>query len=424
MIDYKDIIHIDLEASSLCNAECPSCSRRASGGIKNSTFTETFMTLQNIKDWFSVDFIKQLHMITMCGNYGDAMTNPDLIPILQYFKSINSEIFFHMNTNASGRDTQFWLDLGEIFKEKGVLVFSVDGLEDTNWIYRRGTHWDKIIHAMTNYISTGAQARWEFLVFRHNQHQIEEAKELSKEMGFKQFHAKKAMGFVNVINETGSIEHNMRVYGNEGQFEYTIKPPINTETKNINSRQDNRSLGKDPQQNTTEETPNLESGYLKDINLQLEKSVVPLQPIKWYNNQDINIDPTRELSEHEKQLGECDIDCEAMANKKIFVNSYGLVFPCCYTSAIYDDEFGGGDMVVPLRTFINTYGKENISLKHNSLKDVIDGDIYTSGWIESFKDRDIRNKRLKACSIFCGKEKKREDLTATQDSLAKEKSLI
>jgi hypothetical protein len=64
------------------------------------------------------------------------MTNPELIHILQYFKSINPNIKFHMNTNASGRDAQFWQDLGEIFKDNGTLVFSVDGLEDTNWIYR------------------------------------------------------------------------------------------------------------------------------------------------------------------------------------------------------------------------------------------------------------------------------------------------
>ena len=132
MIDYKDIRHLELEVSSLCNALCPQCGRRASGGVKNPLFTETYMTLQNIKDWFSVDFIKQIHQLGMCGNYGDAMTNPDLIPILQYFKSINPDIRMQMNSNASGRDPQFWRDLGEIFKENGTLVFSVDGLEDTN----------------------------------------------------------------------------------------------------------------------------------------------------------------------------------------------------------------------------------------------------------------------------------------------------
>jgi len=423
MINYKDITRLDLETSSLCNAECPSCSRRACGGLKNTVFTETFMTLQQIKDWFPVDFIKQLNTITMCGNYGDSMTNPELIPILQYFKSINPTIQFYMNTNASGRDAQFWLDLGEIFKDKGTVVFSVDGLEDTNWIYRKGTHWDKIINAMTNYISTGAKARWEFLVFRHNQHQIEEARELSKQLGFKEFYAKKAMGFVNFTDKNGNHEHNMRVYGTEGQFQYTIKPLVDMKVISEDYWINNRNAGKVDQQNRSEETPNLESGYLKDIKLQLEQSVIPIEEIKWHksSNQDLTVDKTRELTEHEKQLGKYDIECEAMAESKIFINSYGLVFPCCYIASIYDDEFGAGDMVVPVREFINKYKEESISLQHTSLKDIIDGDIYTTGWIESFEDRDIRNKRLKACSIFCGRE---SPLLKTFESTKKENNLI
>ena len=161
MINYKDITRLDLETSSLCNAECPSCNRRQEGGIKSQTFTETYMTTEQVKEWFSEDFIENLNMITMCGNYGDSMTNPDLIPILKHFRSINPNVRFHMNTNASGRDEAFWRELGEIFSvNNSTVVFSVDGLEDTNWIYRKGTYWDKIMLAMETYISTGADSHW------------------------------------------------------------------------------------------------------------------------------------------------------------------------------------------------------------------------------------------------------------------------
>ena len=116
MFDYGEIRQLDLEASSLCNAECPSCGRRASGGLKNTIMTETYVSLDQAKEWFTEDFIKGLHMLSMCGNYGDSMTNPDLIPILRYFRSINPDIRLYMNTNASGRDAEFWQDLGNIFK--------------------------------------------------------------------------------------------------------------------------------------------------------------------------------------------------------------------------------------------------------------------------------------------------------------------
>ncbi len=42
-------------------------------------------------------------------------------------------------------------------------------------------------------------------------------------------------------------------------------------------------------------------------------------------------------------------------------------------------------------------------MRHNTLKDIIDGELFTNGWIDTFKDRNIRNKRLRICSEFCGK---------------------
>ena len=45
MIDYKNILSLDLEVSSLCNAKCPVCNRRGAGGVKNKLFTETFVSL-------------------------------------------------------------------------------------------------------------------------------------------------------------------------------------------------------------------------------------------------------------------------------------------------------------------------------------------------------------------------------------------
>ena len=40
------------------------------------------------------------------------------------------------------------------------------------------------------FIKAGGSAQWDFLIFKHNQHQMEEAEELSKKMGFKKFERK------------------------------------------------------------------------------------------------------------------------------------------------------------------------------------------------------------------------------------------
>ena len=403
MINYKDITRLDLETSSLCNAECRSCGRRQDGGIKSQTFTETYMTTEQVKEWFSKDFIENLNMITMCGNYGDSMTNPDLIPILKHFRSINPNVRFQMHTNASGRDATFWRELGEIFSLNGsTLVFSVDGLEDTNWIYRKGTHWDKIVLAMETYISTGAKSQWEFLVFRHNEHQVEEARQLAKDMGITEFIAKRAMGFTTSRDKDNNIIQSMKVYGRQGEYQYTIKPAQNYRRIDVEKQYGKSNLGNDGQQNMFSDSEKV--GYISDIKSDLEKSYINIEPVNPNQRTNHIGKINRELTEQEVELGKCDIDCIAMKQSHIFVNSYGLVFPCCWHGSLYDDEFGSSDDVAPLVEFIKSFGENNISLNHRSIKEIIDGEIYTTGYLETFKDRDIRNKRLKSCAVICGGE--------------------
>ena len=64
-----------------------------------------------------------------------------------------------------------------------IMSFSIDGLEDTNHLYRQDVEWDKIMERAKKFIGAGGRAEWKFIIFRHNQHQVEEARSLSKELG-------------------------------------------------------------------------------------------------------------------------------------------------------------------------------------------------------------------------------------------------
>ena len=63
------------------------------------------------------------------------------------------------------------------------MFFSVDGLEDTNNMYRRGVLWDRIDANIRAYTGTGAKGMWDYLMFEYNKHQIEQAKDQCKEWG-------------------------------------------------------------------------------------------------------------------------------------------------------------------------------------------------------------------------------------------------
>ena len=57
-------------------------------------------------------------------------------------------------------------------------------------MYRRNVKWDKLIENVQAFIGAGGKADWDFLVFKHNSQQIEEAEELANKLGFKSFKRK------------------------------------------------------------------------------------------------------------------------------------------------------------------------------------------------------------------------------------------
>ena len=96
-----------------------------------------------------------------------------------------------LNSNGGLKTKDWWKRLGEVLQgELDYCVFSIDGLEDTNHIYRRNVNWNKVMENTMSFIGTGARAHWDMLVFEHNKHQVEESKEIAKEMGFSWFRTK------------------------------------------------------------------------------------------------------------------------------------------------------------------------------------------------------------------------------------------
>jgi hypothetical protein len=92
-----------------------------------------------------------------------------------------------MHTNGGARDVEWWRDVAKTLGNSNKVVFSIDGLRDTNSIYRIGVQWDILMRNAEAFISSGGHAVWEFVVSRHNEHQIELAKAMARELGFCRF---------------------------------------------------------------------------------------------------------------------------------------------------------------------------------------------------------------------------------------------
>ena len=196
-INNVKVLH--LEPTTHCNAACPQCARYTADGITlNPDISYMDLKLTTIKEKLSIDFVKQLDKMFMCGVYGEPAANVNSIKIYDWFRDLNPQITLGMNTNGSLRNTQWWTELGQrLNRELDYCVFSIDGLADTNHIYRRKTDFNKIMDNVSAFIAAGGRAHWDMLVFKHNEHQVEECKALAKKLGFVAFRAKVSKRFIN-----------------------------------------------------------------------------------------------------------------------------------------------------------------------------------------------------------------------------------
>jgi MoaA/NifB/PqqE/SkfB family radical SAM enzyme len=192
MSKFPEQYHIKvlhLEPTDACNAACPQCARELMPTFdKNQSH---HLTVNNIKLLLEQDLIKNLDKMFMCGVFGDPAAGKYTLDIFRYFRSVNPEIVLGMNSNGSLKTTRWWQELATILNQpQDYVVFSIDGLSDTNHIYRVNTQWSKIMQSAESFIKAGGRAHWDMLVFEHNKHQVDQAMHLAKDLGFKWFRAK------------------------------------------------------------------------------------------------------------------------------------------------------------------------------------------------------------------------------------------
>ena len=263
---YKDIRRVHLEISSQCNAECPMCPRNLKGYPYNEGYEEHSMTLAEAKRIFLPEFIGQLSSVEINGNFGDMVMNPHSVDIIRYFKQHATALDIEVSTNGAARNADFWQALATTGAH---VYFCLDGLEDTHSLYRRNTRYSTVLKNAQTFIQAGGWAGWKMIAFDHNLHQFDQARQLSKSLGFQHFRP------VNG-NRTNSA-----VYRSDGKLDYVIGKSDATVDNTIYPLLDQHDSG-----------------------------VLPLQYV------------TTTVKNK--------ITCEVKTSNSIYINSIGEVYPCCY----------------------------------------------------------------------------------------------
>ncbi len=182
-----------IEPTSRCTLECPGCDRT----WYRNTFSKQIIQdidVTALTNFFSVNnFLGS--QIRLCGNNGDPIYHPKFISLLESLKSQNHSVRIH--TNASAKTEKFWQQVCDCLDHKDQIVFAIDGLKDTNHLYRKNSNWQQIMMAVNTVVGCGINTEWQFIVFKQNQHQIQQAQTLSKQLGIKNFRVHKSHRWID-----------------------------------------------------------------------------------------------------------------------------------------------------------------------------------------------------------------------------------
>jgi MoaA/NifB/PqqE/SkfB family radical SAM enzyme len=269
------------------------------------------------------------------------------------------------------KTVDFWKEIASTGNKRLEIIFSIDGLEDTNMIYRRNTNWGKIIENVKAFIGKGGIAIWEYLAFKHNEHQITQAKLLSVELGFQEFRLKKAFGF--------ETDGQQKVIDENGYYEYTILPPENPSITNISAKKAN-NIDKADVLKKTAGPSQLSKLYDETCDLQVPK----------YNYRDYT-----------------EISCLAKNGKELYIDAGGEVHPCCFLGHVSQESPGyNNDQYM--------YFSKNFNTKI-SIEEALSDKSYFNQIEESWSKNHTGN-RIKTCSQMCSvKRNQLDDLYANDN---------
>ena len=387
--NYEELSQLHIELTNACNAACPMCTRfHVNSPLIRPDLTIDQITLEKFKKFFPPEVISKLEIILFCGVHGDPGMAKDLYEICEYIAESNPEIAVRMNTNGGMRNPAYWEKLGKLFASqrqdhwRWQMTFSIDGLEDTNHLYRRNVKWDKLMANVKAFLANGAFAEWDYLIFKHNEHQIDEAKQLAHTLGFGEFYPKKALG---VDDGNGLVR--MSAMKRDGTFDYWIDAPVEPSNRNLEEPQVIEVIDRfwefDPED------------YKK---MRAEK--------RTFNNYPNHIKRAYTLlaEEDNTELDNAVIDCKAetmSGGKEVFIDNYGRVMPCCYIGTHLNGTHTDSQSL-QLHYEMDKYGWEPFNLNLYTLKEVMEGHHLDRVFTDSWEKESCEKGKMSYCANICG----------------------
>lgn len=172
---------LEIEPTTSCNLRCPQCP----SGLREFTRNTGMLDLPLYKK--IIDETHQELVWLILYFQGEPFLNKQFLEFVKYAAQKN--IYTATSSNAH----YFTYDMARATVESGLdrLIISIDGTsQDTYGKYRIGGNVEKVIEGTERLLfwkkklkSKTPHIIWQFIVFKHNEHQLPEIKKLAKQVG-------------------------------------------------------------------------------------------------------------------------------------------------------------------------------------------------------------------------------------------------
>jgi MoaA/NifB/PqqE/SkfB family radical SAM enzyme len=170
---------ITIGITSRCNANCKFCSHNEPIRFDNGVLDVDL-------DIVLKPLLSRTKQIIMNGGLGDPILHPGFIKFIRMCRKEFPDLMIDIATNGSVQNEYFWKELGVLSNNKIKITFGIDGIRESHYKYR-GTDFDQVISNLKDYISTGGNAIWQYILFDFNSDHIEDAATLAKKLGCIEF---------------------------------------------------------------------------------------------------------------------------------------------------------------------------------------------------------------------------------------------
>jgi len=171
------------EPTNKCNLQCLECPT----GNKSSTRTKGDIDFENYKN--IIDEVKNFVIYQMIYFQGEPFLNPDFFKLIKY--ADQNKIITSTSTNGHFLSEENCHKIIQSGLKK--ILISLDGTNQKTYEkYRIGGDFEKVTKGIKTLLEVKKTTKskfpfinLQFLVFKHNQHQIKEIKQLAKSLGVK-----------------------------------------------------------------------------------------------------------------------------------------------------------------------------------------------------------------------------------------------